>query len=753
MGLAWRAPGATLDPHEGPMTAQIDKAKVQQVAIVLGTYLLAFTGLDFVAAEFEVARGVSLWYPPAALGVMLLLLFGVRWAPALALAVVVHSSVVARVGLYWWQVAILALVTAASYGAAVWVMTRRLEVDPRLPTLRDVLWFGLMLCLLAPVPMSVVQVWLLDSAGSIDSREFISGAAGFWAGAATGVGMLAPIGLVVARRWTGDEQFEPDLGGARSTGSGRFEVVAQVVALAVAVWIAFANNGGSLDYSYLIYAPLIWIGLRGGFSRTAVAVLAANIGAVALNGGEIPADGGFALQFGLVSFTLLGVTLGAAVAQRKADGERNLRASLRDPLTTLANRTLLNDRLNQVLRRRPDQPAGEALPNNGALLLLDVDRFKQINDALGHGAGDTVLVEVGRRLVSAVREVDTVARLGGDEFAVLLDGIHPDEIDEAAQRVLDSVMEPIETKAGTVHLTTSVGSVLVAPAAKAPGDPSNVAVEQVLHHGDIALHRAKRGGRNRHVAFDAEMREQAVLLQSRETALREALGRHEIAVVFQPIVEVASGQVVGAEALARWTPHGGPAIPASELVAAAEGSSLISELGREVLRTSCTEAAAWPDPLRLAINVSAIELRQAGYAESVLSILEEVGFPSDRLELEITETQMIDEVETTTTTLTDAGVHLVLDDFGTGYSSISYLHDMPISAIKIDHSYVSTLDSDPRSIGMVKAILCIATELRLDVTAEGVESDQHWDFLVEHGCTRAQGFLFGRPRPGVPAID
>lgn len=727
--------------------------KYRETAVILVVYLVVWTGLDFIAVQFEVARGVSLWYPPAAISVLLLLVFGVRWSPALAITVVIHSSLVARVGLYWWQVAILAVVTAASFGGAALVLTRNVRADPRLPTLTDVLWFGLIICVAAPVPMAIVQVWLLDSAGAIDSGEFIGGAAGFWAGSATGIGMLAPIALVLARRWRRTDHIDPDLTDTVLDGSSRLEAVAQFVALGVAVWIAFDGDGGSLDYSYLVYAPLIWIALRGGFLRAAIAVLATNIGAVALNGGKVPADGGIALQFGLVSLTLLGVTLGAAVGQRKADGDRNLHASLRDPLTDLANRTLLNDRMSQVMSRRVVTTGGEDTLSNGALLLLDLDRFKKINDNLGHGAGDDVLVDVSERLVTAVRDVDTVARLGGDEFAILLDGIHPNEVDDAAHRVLDAVMAPIETSAGTIHVTVSVGSVLIAPAARPTDEATVSTIEQVMHQADIALHRAKRLGPNRHVPFDTEMRDHAVLLQSRESALRAALGSDEISVVFQPVVDVATRQVVGAEALARWTLPDGGSISATDLVAAAEGSNQIHRLDMLVLREACAAAATWPATWRVAVNISAVELQQPGYARSVLSVLDAAGLAPDRLELEITETKWITEVGSATSELTDAGVHLVLDDFGTGYSSLSYLHDMPIDSIKIDRSYVSTLGTDPRSIGIVKAILCVADELGLGVIAEGVETEEHWGFLRDHGCGRAQGYLLGRPLPGVPTID
>jgi diguanylate cyclase (GGDEF)-like protein len=721
--------------------------------IVLLVYLAAWTGLDWVASRFQVAPGVSLWFPPAALDVVLLLLFGLRWAPALLATVVLHNSLVAPVGLAWWQVALLATVTAVGYTAGAAVLTRRLSADPRLLALRDVVSLLLVMCLAAPLPIAIVQMWLLTGAGAVQPTEFITGLAGFWAGSATGVGMLAPVLLIAARRWFPADEPHPDLPVPAARGGLGIEQVGQLFLLACVVWIAFGNSGGSLDYSYLVYVPLIWIALRGGFVPAALAVLAVNVGAVALNGGRVPDEGGFALQFGLVTLTLLGVLLGAAVTQRQADAETHRRAALVDPLTQLANRTLLADRVGQALARRPLPPGPGGSPaRGGALMFLDLDRFKQVNDSLGHGSGDAVLQAVAQRLRAATRASDTVARLGGDEFAILLDGVQDsDEVEATATRVLAAVAAPIDTPAGVVHVTASIGST---PLNAAAGAPHTHGLTEVLHHADVALHQAKRGGRSRHVPFDSTMREHAVSLQSRENALRDAVGRDEVSVVFQPILALPDRRVVAAEALARWTlPDGRPAAP-EDFIAIAEDSGLIIRLGRSVLRQACQAAARWPagaGAARVAVNVSAVELRHPGYAASVLQTLHDTGLPAGRLELEITETQLVQQVGATAAALgelTQAGVHLVLDDFGTGYSAFSYLADMPATGVKIDRSFTAALTSDPRSASIVRAILRMASELDLEVTAEGVETPEQLSFLTEHACPRAQGFLLGRPRAG-----
>lgn len=259
---------------------------------------------------------------PAALNVVLLLVFGLRWAPALLVTVVVHTELIDPVGLAWWQVAVLAVVTAASYTAGAAVLTRWRAVDIRLPSLRDVVWLLSVMCVVVPLPMAIAQVWLLNGAGALTSGQLSPGAAGFWAGSATGVGMLAPVLLILSRRWLHTGEPDLDLSADTSHRPSRRELAGQVLLLAATVWVGYAQESGSLNYSYLVYVPLIWIGLRGGFVPAAWTVLAINVGAVALNRGHVPAQGGFALQFGLVTLTLLGVLLGAAVTQTPSQRRR-----------------------------------------------------------------------------------------------------------------------------------------------------------------------------------------------------------------------------------------------------------------------------------------------------------------------------------------------------------------------------------------------------------------------------------------------
>ncbi|MEO6881392.1 MAG: EAL domain-containing protein [Mycobacteriaceae bacterium] len=388
----------------------------------------------------------------------------------------------------------------------------------------------------------------------------------------------------------------------------------------------------------------------------------------------------------------------------------------------------------------------------GALLFVDLDEFKQINDSLSHAAGDEVLTEVGRRLGSVTRAGDTVARLGGDEFAVLLDDAGPDSvIEDTAERILDAVSAPIQITDGLVHVTASIGSASL-PGAQGSTE-SGTTTAGLLHRADVALHRAKDAGRNRHVQFHPEHLEHARRRRDREDALREALGAQEITAVFQPVIDVADGRVVAAEALARWRGADGSSVPPQEFIEAAEASGLITRLGDSMLRQSCAAALAWDEPLRVAVNVSALELHRSDYAETVLRILDETGLPAQRLELEVTETQWVNDAVVSSealSTLAGAGVSVVLDDFGTGYSSFRHLADMPVSGVKIDRSFIGSVTTDERCASVVRAILCMAYELGLRSIAEGVETQEQLDFLVENGVTHAQGYLIGRPSTHPP---
>jgi diguanylate cyclase (GGDEF)-like protein/PAS domain S-box-containing protein len=414
-----------------------------------------------------------------------------------------------------------------------------------------------------------------------------------------------------------------------------------------------------------------------------------------------------------------------------------------DPLTALPNRRLLMDRIAQALA------ASGRSRQFGALMLLDLDHFKTLNDTLGHDVGDQLLVQVARRLKECVRECDTVARLGGDEFVVMLGGLDDDESAAAAQtetvaaKILTALNEPFALP-GTYHCSASIG----VSQFRDHDDPIDVLLKQA----DIALYQAKDAGRNTvrfySVAMQAVLQKKAVV----EAGLREALATNGFELYYQPQVDHMQ-QVIGAEALLRWRPPGRPMVQPGDFIPVAEETGLILPIGQWVLETACAQLAAWaklPEmrDLALAINVSSRQFRQPGFVAQVAAALEASGADPTRLKLELTESMVLDDIEGTVSkmhALRDMGVRFALDDFGTGYSSLSYLKRLPLDQIKIDQSFVRDIATDPSDAAIVQTIISISHTLRLQVVAEGVEVIEQHAFLEANRCALFQGYLFGRP--------
>jgi diguanylate cyclase (GGDEF)-like protein/PAS domain S-box-containing protein len=413
-----------------------------------------------------------------------------------------------------------------------------------------------------------------------------------------------------------------------------------------------------------------------------------------------------------------------------------------DALTGLGNRAMLHDELDAVATR------GEPV----AVLCLDLDRFKNVNDALGHQVGDQLLRHVGERIVACVESGDFVARLGGDEF-VVLSRAHGD-LEGAltlAKLLVAALNDVYEIGGYRVVVGASVG-LAISGLHGARG-------EELLRGADIALYRAKSEGRGRvrvfESAMDTALHERRVL----ELDLREALENEELTLHFQPLVEVDTARVIGCEALARWThPERGPISPA-EFIPVAEDTGLIFSLGEYVLRAACREAATWRDDLVVAVNLSTVQFRSADLVALVRDALMESGLPARRLELEVTESVLVEDKEAATRILNELrglGVRIALDDFGTGYSSLSYLSSFAFDKIKIDRSFVREVQNRPDAAAIIRAIGSIAATLGMDTTAEGVETQPELEWLRDHGCHEAQGFLFSAPVPAPrlrPLID
>jgi diguanylate cyclase (GGDEF)-like protein len=382
-----------------------------------------------------------------------------------------------------------------------------------------------------------------------------------------------------------------------------------------------------------------------------------------------------------------------------------------------------------------------------AVLFLDLDGFKHINDSLGHPIGDKLLQSVAKRLVDCVRASDTVSRQGGDEFVVLLSQAeHPEDAATVASRLLRAVAEAHSIDQHDLHVTTSIG-VSVYP------DDGREA-ETLIKNADTAMYQAKENGRQSFQFFKPAMNARAVERQSVEESLRRALERHEFALHYQPKISLTTGAITGAEALIRWThPTRGPISPA-QFIPIAEDSGLILAIGNWALREACAQARAWVDAglpsVPMAVNVSAIEFRAAGFLEGLFMILNETGLDPKSLELELTETALMKHAESTAAILQilrQSGVRVAVDDFGTGYSSLSYLRKFPIDALKIDQSFVRQLATGGDDVAIVSAVINMARSLKLRVIAEGVETQAEVDFLQVHGCDEAQGYYFAKPMP------
>ena len=406
-----------------------------------------------------------------------------------------------------------------------------------------------------------------------------------------------------------------------------------------------------------------------------------------------------------------------------------------DFLTGLPNRTLLTDRLAQSIA------FGQRHGKKVALLYLDLDHFKHINDSLGHAVGDQLLQSVAKRLQACVRLSDTVSRQGGDEFVVLLAEVEavPDAA-HTAKKLIEAVAKPHLVAGHQLHVTLSIGIALY------PDDGKDV--ETLLMNADTAMYQAKKSGRNSYKMFTQDMNIRAVARQTMKQALHQALEGHEFVLHYQPKVNLETGVITGAEALLRWQRSGHRLVYPTQFVSIAEESGLILTIGKLVLREACRQTQAWLqaglDLGQIAVNVSPVEFHGKDFFAGIRSILDDTGLDPHYLELELTESGMMQDTEQTTAilhALKELGVQIAVDDFGTGYSSLSYLRRFPIDTLKIDKSFVQ--DSDGEAI--VSAVIAMGTSLKQRIVAEGVETKKQLAFLQSQHCAEGQGYYFGRP--------
>ncbi|HYE87349.1 MAG TPA: EAL domain-containing protein, partial [Vicinamibacterales bacterium] len=439
-----------------------------------------------------------------------------------------------------------------------------------------------------------------------------------------------------------------------------------------------------------------------------------------------------------------GNILGAVIVFRDVIVSRERRLQMlhlaeHDALTDLPNRLLLNDRLARAiaLARR----YGRRL----AVLFLDCDRFKHINDTLGHAVGDQVLRSVAKRLTTCVRESDTVSRHGGDEFLILLSEVdHPEDAGLIAEKIVSSIAEPHFVAGHELQLTVSVGIALY------PEDGQDA--QSLIMRADTAMYHAKNTGRNRVGFYRADMEAPAIKRSSIESELRNAIDKHEFELFYQPTIDLETGVIAGAEALMRWRHPEKGIISPDQFIPAAEASGLIVPMGRWALREACRQAKKWQDaglpPIPIAVNVSALQFRTEGFLEDIQRFLRETGLPSQFLQLELTESALMVDTAATTSLLEVLKAHglvLKVDDFGTGPSSLSYLQRCPVDVLKIDQSFVSDIEPSLEGAPLVRAVIAMGKSLGCRIVAEGVETSHQFAYLRSEHCDEGQGYHFSPP--------
>jgi diguanylate cyclase (GGDEF)-like protein/PAS domain S-box-containing protein len=444
------------------------------------------------------------------------------------------------------------------------------------------------------------------------------------------------------------------------------------------------------------------------------------------------------------SSLLLGRALGSQIGQfiARKGAEQNLRfVAAHDPLTGLPNRTTFNERVAHALA------LAQRHQHTLAVLFIDLDRFKIINDTLGHEVGDELLREIARRLRSCLREADTVCRQGGDEFVVLIEEVtSATQLTNVAQKILDSVAQPFVYAEQECLLTASIGI------STYPGDSADV--QALLKNADIAMYRAKEQGKNNFQFYSARMNVHTLENLETESALRRALERDEFLLYYQPKIEVQSRRIVGVEALIRWRRNENELVLPGRFIALAEETGLIVPIGEWVLRTACMAARAWREqglpPLTVAVNLSARQFTKQNLVVDIASVLRDSGLDARLLELEITESMIMKDPQRSARLLEQiksTGVRVAMDDFGTGYSSLSYLKRFPLDSVKVDRSFIIDIPRDEDDVAITLAVIGMAHSLQLKVVAEGVETDAQYEFLKKHGCDEMQGYHFSSPLP------
>ena len=740
--------------------------KLGYVLIVV-IYLILWAILDKLSVAFETTPEVQIWYPSSALDFVLMLVFGLRYAPALLLNTLVHQYVVAHRDLNFITLLVLDFTTTIGYSGASALLLFKLHINPRLRQLRDVVCFNIVAVLIAPLVVAWLQVVNFASSGLIPWSKLVPYTLHYWAGDATGIVMLAPFLLILLRKlpwvWLHKEQQSPATEGKLRLPTLRevLELLLEGTVLGIGILTGYAApRATNLDYTYFVFLPVIWSALRHGFERAAVTVLSMNVGVALLVLAKFGSSNLLVLHFGLMAISLTGLLVGAVTTERMHT-EKALRDSnnwlkynaFHDALTGLANRSLFMEHLERAVEH------GKRDRNfRFAVLFVDLDRFKLINDSLGHLIGDQLLIAIAGKLQACLRPTDIIARFGGDEFTILLENLSDiSDTIRVAERIQTELSLPFDLSGQEVFITASIGIALNATGYNHPQD--------LVRDADIAMYRAKMGGKARYEIFNTSMHDRAVVRLQLETDLRRAIERQEFLIHYQPLVSLETGRIIGFESLLRWQhPERGLLFP-PEFIVVAEEIGLMVAIDQWVMRQACHQIQQWQEqikrypPLSISMNICNQHFTQPNLVEEISKILQETSLDAHRLKLEITENVILENHRSATATLWQLkalDIRLLIDDFGTGYSSLGRLHHFPIDELKIDQTFVSNINPNEenpneKNLDIAETIVSLGKKLGVDVTAEGIETAEQLAQLREMKCAYGQGYFFSQPLPSEAA--
>ncbi|MEO7481930.1 MAG: EAL domain-containing protein [Sulfuriferula sp.] len=688
--------------------------------------------------------GVSAIWPASGLALAGLILFGRRLWPGILLGAFIANWL----DLDWRIALIIAAGSTLEALLAVWLLNRFDRFQSSLEHVHDVIKLALFAAPIACLVGATVGVATLAMYGSLPEDRLMQAGWSWWLGDIIGFLLFAPPMMVGWHAWRS---------GKRSVLALEFWVVLALMLILTSLPIVGLDilpglNGGH----YLLFVFVIWSALRLGLTATTLVTLCAaalTMAPAMMSNGALVDYIAYPLfmnlQIMLIMMALSGLLVAAAIAERKLTEWRLDQLARFDPLTGLANRAAFQEYLDRVTAH------AQRHGGNVALLYLDLDHFKNINDTLGHQAGDDLLRIVAARIKAGVRNEDYVARLGGDEFTVLVVGNQAARAAASvAQKILETLNEPINLLSRDYIVSASIGiSALRGSVTTTGGTVVLDDAQELMRQADTAMYRAKRqhGG---FLYFNSSMNVAGKRQMSLESGLRRALEQNEFEMYYQPKIHIAKDHITGVEALLRWRHPRNGIIGPDRFIADIEATNLIEPVGEWALREACQQMAAWCkkglDGQRVAVNLSARQFAQSDLLLVVDHILQETGLPASKLELEISEaTAMNDAVQTLKilTALKQRGVYLCVESFGTGYSNLSYLKRFPIDSIKIDHSFIHELESDKEAAVIVSAIIQLAHSMNISVIAEGVETTGQRDFLARHGCDEIQGFLYSIPLP------